>query len=184
MRTQVTYPSGAVRIFADDPELPSVVTSAFTETRDSEYRLTSLLKPEGTIDYAWDAAGGLASISALGRTTGFDYDFFGRLRTGTAPGNGWNWQYNAAGLRTRVENSANRSVEARAYDALGRLDVVTHTDSADVVIFEADYTLGADGNRIGITETRGQGHGESNVVWSYEYDPLGTENYLYPSVLR
>ncbi len=67
VRTQVTYPSGAVRVFADDPELPSVVTSAFTETRDSEGRLTSRVKPEGTIDYGWDAAGGLASNHGMQR---------------------------------------------------------------------------------------------------------------------
>ncbi len=173
VRTQVEYPSGAVRVFADDPELPSVLATSFTETRDSEDRLTSVVKPEGTIDYGWDAAGGLASISALGRTTGFDYDFFGRLRTATAPGNTWNWQYSAAGLRERVTSSADRSIETRLYDALGRLDVVTHTDSADEIIFEADYTLGADGNRIAIDETRGVGHGDSTVNWSYEYDPLG-----------
>ncbi|MEQ8821886.1 MAG: RHS repeat-associated core domain-containing protein [Sumerlaeia bacterium] len=143
-----------------------------TETRtfDRETgRLEYVEKDPAPIDYDYDQFGSLASISTLGHTVSYKYDFAGRLSEVLAPEASWRIEYNRAGLKKRVTNLTTGLVEERAYDALGRLELITHTAADGTVVFAADYVLGADGTRLGIVERRG----ENSAVWTYHYDRLG-----------
>ena len=132
-------------------------------------RLSNLATEEGNIAYKYDNFGALESIGYLGREVQYDYDFYGRLARVASPEATWEYTYNAAGLKNTVRNVTTGTEERREYDALGRLELLTHLDADDSIIFQADYVLGDDGNRIGIIETRG-----TDVwSWAYEYDALG-----------
>ncbi len=109
-------------------------------------------------------------MSYLGHSVSYQYNESGQLQRVDATDGSWEYAYNAAGLKERVVNETENIVELYEYDAIGRLEKLTHQRSDNgEIIFEADYLLGTDGNRLGIIETRGT----DIINWRYEYDALG-----------
>ena len=98
----------------------------------------------------------MASISSFGNTVSYDYDFFGRLKSATDSSVQWNYQYNSIGKKEVVENLSEGTTEYFTYDSLGRTEKKTILDTDNEIIFEIAYVLGADGNRIGAVEKRGE----------------------------
>ena len=125
----------------------------------------------GTIHYGYDYAGSLDEISALGRTTLYEYDASGRISRVESPEGVQTVSYNSSGLRTRcaTETDEGKYVETRTYDALGHLLTQTHTRPDGSISYQVQYTLAPDGNRLSAVETR-----DSEVAtWDYTYDRLG-----------
>ena len=169
-RETCKYPLGMIKDFTVEEEVYYPEESEFTYSHDARGFIESIQKPEGIINYQQDSFGALSGISYLGHTVNYDYDFFGRLQTASNGETQWNYTYNEAGLKTKVENLGDGTVEDRVYDSLGRLERLTHTDvSTGDVNFESDYIIGPDGNRIGIVEQRNDDY----KTWQYEFDELG-----------
>ena len=170
-RETCIYPLDMVKSF-DDFENDTgyeQTESQFVRGYNAEGRLEIIIKPEGTINYTYDTFGSLASMNYYNHTVSYDYDFFGRLKTARTTDLDLSYQYNEVGKKTHVANLATGSDESYEYDSLGRVEKVTHENDEGEIIFESDYVIGSDGNRIGVIERRNN----SYVTWEYEYDELG-----------
>ena len=172
----VTYPSGMVRQWSEIEKKLEEVESGRVETTeyDAETGMPETIgKPEGTLHYAYDAKGALASIGYLGHRILYDYDAWGRLnQVDTSAGGRWDYQYNVVNQVTNIVNTAAGVSETRNYDALGRLLMLEHRNSNDndSVMYKTEFELAPDGSRIAATEIDADGD-ESH--WDYQYDPLG-----------
>ncbi|MFC1600738.1 RHS repeat domain-containing protein [Candidatus Sumerlaeota bacterium] len=169
-RDTVIYPSGMIKDFDDfAQETGYTEETGVTRAYNANGQLSTISKPEGTINYSYDQFGSLSSSSYFGHTVNYDYDFFGRLQTFATPKAQWNYTYNCVGLKAEEENLTVGSTVAYEYDSLGRVEKKTVYNPDDTINFEADYVLGVSGNRTRIVETRGI----DMVQWDYEYDELG-----------
>jgi YD repeat-containing protein len=143
-------------------------------TYDAQGRIASVTTPEGTISYAYDRLGRLASTSvgapgAPERITRYTYDALGRLETvredqqpadPASPTLDTRYGYTLLGSLRRTD-LPNGVIQVYAYDQLNRLDLLTHYGPDDTpddlsdnpVLARFDYTVQADGRRSGLTET-------------------------------
>jgi YD repeat-containing protein len=136
-----------------------------------EYNERDLLKkkitPIGTLEYTYDAAGNLETITssnATGTAVSYGYGELNRLSTVTEPGNApvtYNYDANGNLGGYVYPNGVSTSY---TYDALNRLTQMGSARGGQAVS-SYGYTLGAAGNRQTVTELSGR-------IVQYGYDDL------------
>ena len=168
--------------------------SAVTETAyDAEGRVASITSPEGTVNYEYDALG--RRIRTYTGTAAdpvndfrYEYDELDRLTKVTVWERGdvplpvndretTEYEYDLLG-NLDLERKPNGIVTDYVYDALSRLDKLTHyspdatpSDLSDnPKLAEFDYTVRADGKRTQVNEYRG---GNQTGTFRWEYDAVG-----------
>lgn len=141
-------------------------TTAYTyNTRDW---LLSKATPEGTLTYTYDAAGNLAtmqSASVNGVSMTYTYDTLNRLATAAdnRAAGATNYTYDDVG-NLKSFAYPNGVAHTYTYNTLNRLTNLTGSKGAQTLAGYA-YTLGASGNRTGVTETGGR-------TLQYTYDDI------------
>jgi YD repeat-containing protein len=128
-------------------------------------RLVSKQTPFGTIRYTYDAAGNVTSIAssnANGAAMAYQYDQLNRLSTVTVAGQApTNYSYDTVGNLAgyTYPNGVSSTLQ---YDTLNRLRSLGAQSPTGPVASYA-YTLGASGNRTGVTELSGR-----KVTYAYD----------------
>jgi YD repeat-containing protein len=134
-----------------------------TYTYDSLDRLITKATPEGTLNYTWDAAGDLASMTSSDGNVSVSYTWDNLNRLSTVTDNKLGMSSN---VTTYSYDEANNLVTANMpngqqstfqYDTLNRLVSTTAGQTGYL------YKLGPTGNRTGATEATGR-----TVSWSFD----------------
>jgi RHS repeat-associated protein len=137
-------------------------------TYDADDRLTAKQTQQGTLAYAYDAAGNLVSVrssNAEGVSINYAYDAANRLAAVTdnrLAAGATTYAYDANHNATAVAYP-NGVTNSFAYDALNRPTNVSASKSGVVASYA--YTLGAAGHRLSVVEHTGRAVG-------YSYDAL------------
>jgi RHS repeat-associated protein len=179
--TKYTYDK-AGRIARKDDANGTFVTYAY----DSSGRVLSVVnyKSKGVVnsrlDYTYDVAGRVATMTADGVTTTYGYDLMGELTSVTTPTRTITYTYDAAGNRASMTDNGVTTVYS--VNALNEVD--SETTGTDVTNFSYDL----DGNRTSMTHgtdttsytwddlNRLTGMTSPTDTFAYTYDPLG---YLF-----
>lgn len=138
-------------------------------TYNSRDWLVSKQTPEGTLNYGYDTAGNLANTRTNhvgGASMDYSFDTLNRLSAALDNNvNGsTNYAYDDVGnLQSFVY--PNGTSHAFAYDALNRLTNLMGKAGGNTTIANYHYTLGASGNRIGLSELSGR-------AAAYAYDDI------------
>lgn len=183
--TGVAYPGGTVTRGYDALGRQASMTDSTGTTTwayDAMSRVTSVVAPGGTVAYSYNAAGDRLSMTLPGaRTLNYAYDTAGRLATLTD----WNSQatglsYNSNGWRTGISRP-NGVASAYAYDAAGRAISIVHSTTGGPLL-SLGYTYDADGNRTSET-TNGNTEWFTldavNRLTSVAHSGGGTTSYTY-----
>lgn len=141
-RTDFVYDDGSRLI-----EVTDSVSGRITLAYDNLDRLVSETTPEGSVTYAYNAAGQRTALTMQGRPViAYAYDGAGRLQSITEQGGGVNFTYDAAGRRTTM-TLPNGVVATYTYDAASQLTGIVYTHGS-VLVGDIVYTYDAAGNRI------------------------------------
>jgi RHS repeat-associated protein len=134
-----------------------------TYTYDTLDRLTAKTTPEGTLNYTYDAASDVASMSssnANGVSVGYTYDSLNRLSTVVdnhlIGQNTTTYTYDTAS-NVATATYPNNLQSTFHYDQLNRLTALTTPNSGYL------YQLGPTGNRTNATELTGR-----TLTWSFD----------------
>lgn len=165
-------PDGSEVVFGYTPSgQPSQITDARgteTYTYDALDRVTRVDKPEGAVEYTYDAAGNVETITTdvagVRRTTTYEWDARNRLVAVDGSSGRTDYLRDARGLVTRVERP-NGVATSVSYDPRGR-PVDIHHVGASGSLARFQYTRDARGNISRVDQLDG-----SSV--EYEYDSLG-----------
>jgi YD repeat-containing protein len=160
---------------------------------DAEGRVTSILSPEGRVSYEYDALGRrvrtfTGSPADPESDFRYEYDALNRLTKVAVWERGHvplaegqrettRYEYDLVG-NLDLERKASGIVTDYVFDALGRLDKLTHYSpdatphdlSDNPKLAEFDYTVRADGKRTRADEFR---HGAQTGTFRWEYDAVG-----------
>ncbi len=150
---------------------------------NTEYNVTSVGSPQGTISYTYDQATGHVTAESTGFTdTHYAYDMAGNLTTvKTDELNGTmlasplvtTYTYTATGNLAST-TQANGVLTLYGYDGLNRLISSEDTNSSGQLLDKYQYTLDPDGRRVAADEEELQSDGvldEVKITWVY--DALG-----------
>ncbi|HIE37489.1 MAG TPA: RHS repeat protein, partial [Anaerolineae bacterium] len=195
---RVEYPDGVVEYGYDRVGNRVVMTDSTGTTRyiyDALYRpITITLPTTGVVSYRYDSVGNRTRlIYPFGGQVDYTYDAANRLATVSSPNRPDNWTiytYDAAGRLVQLRDADNSAVSTYTYDGAGRLISLVHTDGNGVPVAGFEYTLDGVGNRIRTVETiLGQmvaidyeydglyrltgAHHSTGEVFRYDYDPVG-----------
>ena len=144
-------------------------TRTYTYSYDSQNRLVSETQADATVlEYQYDNQSNRTQLKSSKGTdvknVGYDFDILNRLSTVTDTTGITSYAYDAVGNRSTI-NHANGNIDSYVYDSLNRLNILTHKNSADVVLSSFTYTLDATGKRTKIIEQSGR-------TTEYTYDNL------------
>jgi len=150
------------------------ISGTTTYAHDTRNRLTSKQTPFGTLNYTYDNAGDVLTITSSntnGASLTYTYDTLNRLATVTdnrllaqgATSGLTTYNYDAVG---NLQNFVypNGVTSAYSYDALNRLTQMGSSKNSTAISNYA-YTLGAAGNRTSVAELSGR-------TVAYAYDSL------------
>ncbi len=137
-------------------------------TYDNADRLQRVAYPSGRwIEYTYDDAGRrIRMVDHTGFVVAYRYDASGRLEElRDADGRVIvTYRYDTAG-RLEREDKGNETYSIYAYDAVGRVDRITHFAPDGSINSFFDYAYDAVGRRVGAETTEGE--------WTYRYDLVG-----------
>jgi len=165
--SQISYFDGQNVSFAytADSQRQSVTDSrGVTQYQyDHRGRVTQITLPNGqTVSYTYDAAGNRLTLATLAGTVSYSYDAANQLTGVTDPQHATSTlAYDPVGLRTKLSLPNGVTVDY-SYDALNRLTNIVQKHGA-TTLASYSYTLGAAGNRTGVTEADG-----SAFQWGYD----------------
>jgi len=166
-------------------------------------RLVAKQTPQsGKLNYAYDTAGNLTSITstnANGAAMTYTYDALNRLATVTDSSGVTNYSYDNVGNLASF-TYPNGVQHSYTYNTLNRLTTLLVQSAAQGPQSSYAYTLGPAGNRTGVTELSGRtvsygydnlyrltsetiaGGAAQNGTISYTYDPVGNRTQLTSTV--
>ncbi len=134
---------------------------------DSLNRLTEVVTPQGSVQYAYDAIGRRTSRTISGDdVTAYTYDKVNRLKTVTLRGRTVTYHYDLAGrlIEKVLPNGLKASYQ---YDAADRATSIAYTKPDNSVVESVAYSYDAGGQRI--TKTQGQASpGETPLSATYD----------------
>jgi RHS repeat-associated protein len=166
--TSIVYPGSSSVNYSYDAagnllqETNGVVTVDYTY--DALDRITGVTAAAKTISYTYDAAGRRATMTDPdGNVTSYSYDSAGRLLSVSDPFAGVvGYLYGVTGKLSQLDRS-NGVYSTYGYDAVDRLQSVTHHAPGGAVLDGYTYTYDAAGNRTSVTDNNGD-------VTSFNYD--------------
>jgi RHS repeat-associated protein len=162
--TPISYEYNALGQRVRMTDASGVTTYAY----DNRNRLIQRSTPQGALDYSYDAGSNLSTVRsnhANGISSDFGYDGLNRLTSVTDNRNGKTTTYGFDPVgNLRATTLGNGVTTSYAYDEQNRLRNLTTTQGG-TTIASYQYTLGAAGNRVGVTELGGR-------TVAYQYDDL------------
>jgi RHS repeat-associated protein len=144
--------------------IESVTSNLGTTTYryDTEKRLAGIDMPNGaSVSYTYDILGRVktlkekASATGVEYTTEYDYDTFGNLVWVKDPAQGITTMKYDTLNRLKERNLPNGMKTEWGYDALDRIETVTHKDTQGIIISSVSYDRKASGEPIKITREDG-----------------------------
>lgn len=150
------------------------VAKATKYTYDARNRLTDILNPDQSkLHYGYDAAGQrtrliLTTPDQQSQTIDYTYDAAGNLATVSTAGRTFTYKYDAANRKIERDDP-NGVVTRYTYDANGRLSGYV-AQKGSTILAKGDYTLNAAGQRTALAYVAPDGQTRN---LSYAYDGAG-----------